>query len=270
MADTATWRLIRSGYLPGAMNMALDDALLHAVAEGSSPPVLRLYRWRPATLTLGYAQVAGEGVDLAACHGAGIDVVRRPTGGRAVYHEREVTYAVIAPAGGCFGNSVNESYRVIAGVLRSVLRNFDLPAELVPGHARGQSGRAVCFTAPAQHELVKRRGPAFLQHGSIPLELDLDLLRRLMPPATGELAESRFHSIGWLNRFASRPLHVDEVEMALVGNFSAELGVILAESEPTATESATAQRLCSDWYGNPEWTMSGPGVRSRQPGSVGN
>ena len=100
--DANFWRLIRSGYLPGAMNMALDDALLRAVADGSSPPVLRFYRWQPATLTLGYAQSAVEGVDINVCAAAGIDVVRRPTGGRAVFHDREVTYAVIAPVGGLF------------------------------------------------------------------------------------------------------------------------------------------------------------------------
>src|SRR5512137_1406754 len=96
MAERQVWRLIRSGALPGAMNMALDDALLHAVADGASPPILRLYRWRPATLTVGYAQSLDAGVDLEACRAAGVEVIRRPTGGRAVLHDREVTYAVIA------------------------------------------------------------------------------------------------------------------------------------------------------------------------------
>ncbi|TLM68933.1 MAG: lipoate--protein ligase family protein [Deltaproteobacteria bacterium] len=273
MTDIGDWRLIRSGYLSGAMNMALDDALLHAVAEGVSRPILRLYRWRPATLTLGYAQSVVDSVDTAACRAAGIDVVRRPTGGRAVFHDREVTYAVIAPVGGRFGSTVAESYRVIAGVLKEALCRFGLPAELVPGQMRGQTGRAVCFTAPAQHELLiagckvagcaqKRRGGAFLQHGSIPLDLDLDLLQRLMPAAPGEDPAGRFRSIGWLNRFAPRPLSIDEVESALVDSFTKELGARLVPDEPCAAEVAAAARLCDAWYGNHAWTVGGPGVRA--------
>ena len=76
-SEARPWRLIRSGSLPGAMNMALDDALLQAVADGDSPPVLRLYHWQPAALSLGYAQKVSDGVDLSACRRAGLDVVRR-------------------------------------------------------------------------------------------------------------------------------------------------------------------------------------------------
>lgn len=281
MAEQANWRLIRSGYLPGADNMALDDALLHAVANGTSPPILRLYRWQPATLTLGYAQSAVDGVDLAACRAAGIAVVRRPTGGRAVFHDQEVTYAVIAPVGGLFGGSVAASYQMIAGVLQKALCTFGLPAELVPGKPRGQVGRAVCFTAPAQYELLidgckvagcaqKRRGNAFLQHGSIPLELDLDLLQQLMPATSDETSEGRFRTIGWLNRFSARELAIDEVEDALVEHFAAALGAHLEPSLPTPSESADAARRCAEWYGNREWTMGGPGSRARQADAGGD
>lgn len=259
--------------------MALDDALLHAVANGHSRPVLRMYRWRPATLTLGYAQSVREGVDLAACRDAGVDVVRRPTGGRAVFHDREVTYAVIAPTGGVFGDSVAESYRVISGALKNALCSFGLPAELVPGQLRGQIGRAVCFTAPAQHELLvggckvagcaqKRRGRAFLQHGSIPVELDLELLQQLMPEVSDEDAADRFRSIGWLNRFSSRPLHIDELEKAVIDSFAATLEIDLVRDEPTRTELETARRLCEEWYGNRDWTLAGPGARGRRAGAV--
>jgi len=278
-SEERSWRLIRSGQLTGAMNMALDDALLHSVASGTSVPILRLYRWQPATLTVGYAQTIDAGIDLGACRAGGIDVVRRPTGGRAVLHDREVTYAVIAPVGGPFGSGVAESYRVIAGVLRNVLCKFGLPAELVPGKSRGQPGRAACFTAPAQHELLiagckvagcaqKRRGQMFLQHGSIPLDLDLDLLQQLMPAPPGEAPADRFRTIGWLNRFAPVPLLVDEVEDALVEGFAADLGIHFEPGMPTLEENDVAERLHAKWYGNRAWVLGGPGWRGTAADAV--
>jgi len=232
-------------------------------------------------LTIGYAQSLAAGVDLNACRAAGIPVVRRPTGGRAVLHDREVTYAVIAPLGGPFGSGVGECYRVIAGVLKNVLGTFNLPAELVPGQLRGQQGRAVCFTAPAQHELLiagckvagcaqKRRRNAFLQHGSIPLDLELGLLQRLMPAVPGEDPDDRFRHIGWLNRFASRPLNIDETEAALIDSFAADLGLQFEEGAPRREELRTAERLCDEWYGNPLWTMIGPGCRAAPGNAVGD
>jgi lipoate-protein ligase A len=273
MTDESTgWRLIRSGPLPGAMNMALDDALLHSVAAGLSSPILRIYRWQPAALTIGYAQMIDSGIDLNACRTRGIDVVRRPTGGRAVLHDREVTYAVIAPIGNPFGAGIAESYRVIAGVLKNVLCKFNLPAELVPGQSRGQRGRAACFTAPAQYELLidgckvagcaqKRRGQVFLQHGSIPLDLDVDLLRRLLPAAQGEVTADRFGAIGWLNRFTSVPLGIDELEAALIEDFSVGLGIHFEPDVPTHAEIKIAERLHTEWYGNRAWALNGPGCR---------
>lgn len=277
MVDLTAWRLIRSDYLRGAMNMALDDALLHAVAEEASHPILRLYRWQPPALSLGYAQSARTGVDLPACREAGIDVVRRPTGGRAVLHDHEVTYAIVAPTGGCFGSSVTQCYQVIGGVLKEMLQRLGLPAELVPGQVRGQQGRAVCFTAPAQYELVidgckvagcaqKRRQAAFLQHGSVPVDLDLDLLQRIMPAATGEDQDSRAKVIGWLNRFSVRPLTVEAVEEVLITSFAAVLGIHFEESAPTEKETRVAERLCAEWYGNSQWTLGGPGWRGLSPG----
>ena len=269
-SEEHVWRLIRSGPLPGAMNMALDDALLQTVAAGLSPPVLRLYRWQPATLTLGYAQGVTDGVDLDACAAAGVAVVRRPTGGRAVLHDREVTYALIAPVGAPFGTTVAASYRVVAGLLRDALCRCGLPAELVAGQSRGRPGRAVCFTAPAQYELTiagckvagcaqKRRGRAFLQHGSIPLEIDLDRLNRLMPLAPGETAADRFAAIGWLQRFAGQPLSLDAMEAAVIDAFAAGLGIRFQADQPSAAEEQLACRLRDARYGSRAWTLAGPG-----------
>ena len=88
-----TWRLIVDGEADGATNMALDEAILMDVVAGNSPPTLRFYAWSPPCLSLGRNQPLGD-VDLVSCHAAGVDVVRRPTGGRAILHTDELTYSV--------------------------------------------------------------------------------------------------------------------------------------------------------------------------------
>ena len=263
------WRLINSGFQTGAMNMALDEALLYAVADGRSLPVLRFYRWRPATVTLGYAQSVATDIDLEVCRRAGLAVVRRATGGRAVLHDNEVTYSVIAPSvSGLFGNSVLDCYRVISEVLQKALQKLGLPAELVAGRPRGahNTSKAVCFSAPSQYELVidgrkvagsaqKRHGRAFLQHGSIPLEMDLDLLARALKTNMNTASAGSLDKVGWLNMWARRPLTVAEVERCIAEEFSNAMGPSLGHPELTVEELGEAEKLCSEKYANPDWTM---------------
>jgi lipoate-protein ligase A len=91
--------------------MAVDEAILESVAVGTSPATLRLYDWSPACLSLGYAQDA-EDVDLERLRARGWDLVRRPTGGRAILHADEITYAVIGPASDPrFAGGILDSYR---------------------------------------------------------------------------------------------------------------------------------------------------------------
>lgn len=252
------WRLIRTGPLPGAMNMAVDAALLEAVARRESMPVLRLYRWSPAALTLGYAQKAAA-VDFVACRRLGIDVVRRPTGGRAVLHDAEVTYAVLSPLRtAVFPGGILDTYRIIAGALREALRSLGLEAEFVPGRERGGEGaEAVCFAAPSSHELLcqgrkmtgsaqKRITGAFLQHGSIPIDLDLSRLAQLLQKgASGEDPETAVlgRKVGWLNRFLPTPVSAHEVEERLVAAFARQLGIVFEESSLSVGEWSEARAL---------------------------
>ena len=247
--------------------MAIDEALLESVAKGTSAPVLRLYRWQPATLTLGYAQSIHKDIDRDLCRQNNIDVVRRSTGGRAVLHDREMTYAVMAPfQSGAFGTSVLDCYRVIAEVLQETLLRLGLSPELVAGKHRGgrsNPSRAVCFSAPSQYELVvegrkvagsaqRRQGPAFLQHGSVPVELDLDLLGGVLRIDKGQ--DGQMDKVGWLNRWRTEPLEVDELEQVLVETFQARLQVELCVSELTAEEKARSESLHDTKFAHPDWT----------------
>lgn len=273
------WRLVRTGPLPGGMNMALDEVLLQEVSAGRSLPVLRLYRWRPETVSLGYFQ-RNEVVNRAFCRSSGIDVVRRLTGGRAVLHSEEVTYAVIAGGGELFPPRVEESYRTIAEILRAALCSLGLAAELAPPRREGR-GRALptaCFEAAAGYELLcrgrkiagsaqKRRGDFFLQHGSIPLELDPHRLFQVLNPQPAdaislEAGVGRLRQrVGWLNRYLPRPHSIDEVEARLRDAFADGLGVVPYEEPVRPGEWSLAERLRNERYDNPDWTWRVPGPR---------
>jgi lipoate-protein ligase A len=136
---TETWRLLIDDFADGAANMARDEAIAAVHASGATPPMLRLYRWRPACLSLGRFQRSAA-IDRAACARADIQVVRRPSGGRALLHDDELTYAVIARTDHPLisGGSVVDSYRQISAALLAGLRQLGVAAELTPARRRAE------------------------------------------------------------------------------------------------------------------------------------
>jgi lipoate-protein ligase A len=175
--QTLTWSLFADHHgRTGAENMAIDQALLEE-AERSGDAFLRLYRWSPPCLSFGRNEPALQRYDRAAIERRGIDVVRRPTGGRAVWHDAEVTYAVAAPIA-MFG-SLRDSYRAIHERLAVAVRHLGVPAELAADGQRPTAvGSGACFSESVGSEIIVngrklvgsaqvRSGGAFLQHGSI-------------------------------------------------------------------------------------------------------
>ncbi len=194
------WRLLKSGYQEGAMNMAIDEALMLAVSEGSVPPTIRFYGWIPACLSLGYAQKATE-VDWGECVEKGIGMVRRATGGRAILHDREVTYSVVAPEDNLLvSGTILESYLKISQGLLLGLQKLGIPAEVVSHKDLDKLGTAACFDSPAFYELVvkgrkavgsaqTRKKGIILQHGSIIRDLDVDTLFAILNLPSDEARE---------------------------------------------------------------------------------
>jgi len=181
------WRLILSPPAGGAENMALDVAILESVAAARSPATLRLYAWTPPCLSLGHAQSI-ESVDLYGLRELGWDLVRRPTGGRAILHTDELTYAVAGTAANpLLAGGVLPSYQRLSAGLFQGLRLLGLGAQLQssPNPAPSVNGSSpICFEVPGPFELTwagrkllgsaqLRRSGAVLQHGSLPLEGDL-------------------------------------------------------------------------------------------------
>lgn len=162
--------------------MAVDEALAETVRSGG-PPVLRFYRWAPVCLSLGRNQPARGRYDLEQLRARGIEVVRRPTGGRAVLHDRELTYAVVLPAGQF--SSPRAAYAAINRGLVDGLRRLGVPARLQPrmGTRAPTPSLVPCFNDPTEGEVVaagrkllgsaqRRDRGVLLQHGSLPLQGD--------------------------------------------------------------------------------------------------
>ncbi|MGH2588279.1 MAG: lipoate--protein ligase family protein, partial [Dehalococcoidia bacterium] len=227
-----TWRLILMPPAAGARQMAVDEALLDACAAGPEcfVPTLRFHAFTPACLSLGRFQPI-EDVDLAACTRRGIVVVRRPSGGRAVLHDRCLTYALVAPIDAPpFAGGVRASAHRIGGALATGLHRLGADVSRAELQRRGHRS-ADCFAAPGSGEIVAsgrklagsaqvRRGGAALQHGTIRLRADAGiptgLLRSAGDPGVPPSA---------LDTLLGRPVTFTEVAQAVTAGFKETFGV---------------------------------------------
>lgn len=261
----ATWRLLHSGPSDGATNMAVDEAILRAVAAGLAPPTLRFYAWDPPCLSLGRAQPVAD-ADLCAVRTAGFDLVRRPTGGRAILHVDELTYSVVAPqteprvAGG-----IVESYRRLSrGLVRGLeLLNMTGIDAVSRVENRGSGKGPVCFEVPSDYEITaggrKLTGSAqmrtqsvVLQHGSLPLFGDIARICSLLAsfPAPTRVRSRAATVLDVLGR----PVNWGEAATALAEGFVQELHLDLVPGVLTDAERAWTDDLRASKYASTEWT----------------
>src|SRR5215831_3343193 len=127
------WKLIIDGARDGATNMSIDAALLDEIEASSEPgTVVRFYGWQTPTISLGRNQKIERAVDVEYCKANGIDIVHRPTGGRAVLHDDELTYAVISNDLSCFGDTIYGNYKRVSEALCLGYKNLGVAAVLSP------------------------------------------------------------------------------------------------------------------------------------------
>jgi lipoate-protein ligase A len=261
-----TWRLLLDGAAPGAWNMAVDEALAESVATGASLPVLRLYRWSPPCLSLGFAQPHGA-ADAEFCVAHGVDVVRRPTGGRAVLHHLELTYSFTAPLGRApFSFDLQAAYRAICAALVAGLGRFGVPAQLsgTPDEGMIRPTEAIpCFVGPASGEVVaggrklvgsamRRIGDAILQHGAILEGWDGSLQAGCLGlPDDASLRPAVITLADLLGRAPAPEAHA----AAIADGFRAAFGVEFQKSVLGDGERASAELLERERYGHPRWTV---------------
>jgi lipoate-protein ligase A len=260
------WRWLDTGAATGAANMALDAALLENPSAAGAPAV-RVYAWSPPCISLGIHQ-RETAIDFGRCRERGVDVVRRPTGGRAVLHADEITYAVVIPRGsGWFRVPRHELYRTISEAVRLGLESLGLPARCArrrppPPSPADPSASLDCFSAAARWEVLvdgrkivgsaqRIRPEGLLQHGSI---LTGEGFRRLgefvkRPDGAPAGAEAGAVSAG---AFLGRPVPWNAAVAGLRSGFAAAFGVAFADARPSEAESAAAARLA------PAFTVAGP------------
>ena len=237
------WRLIMDGSRDGESNMAVDRAILAACEAGQVPPTLRLYTWKRPTMTVGYTQKLRE-IDIEKCEKLGIQIVRRPTGGRALFHNHEVTYSFTAPIPHPqFPSSLLGAYKVVAGALLEGLKEIGISdAVLSSGRKKNKHKdsfhSASCLSSISHFEIEvqgakligsaqRRTKKAFLQHGSILLDCDRALLSSLFKYETDDLRcrtmEILNNKVITLSEYLGKDMSHEDIFCALKNGFARAL-----------------------------------------------
>ena len=269
---TRTWRLLVTEPTDGATNLAIDEALWRGRRAGTSPPTLRFFAWAPPTVSLGYGQRLDDHVDVGACARLGVGLVRRPTGGSAIYHDgpgRELTYSVAASADDLgVGDDLLLTYEWIGRALRRGLRALGADAELMAARRPEGLSPAFCFAHTATYELEiagrkvvgsaqRRQGASFLQHGAVLLGVDEPRLRTLFPRTRDPLA-----TLTTLETALGRRPSFDEVAAALAMAFETEHDLTLTPGGLAAAEVEAMERLALEKYATDAWTHRAVGPRA--------
>ncbi len=267
-----SWRLIISSPSSGSWNMAVDEAILTEVVSKNVPPTLRLYSWHPYCLSIGHAQSISE-VNTKFLIKKGWEMVRRPTGGRAILHADELTYSINAPIDDPhIQGGVIESYRHLSHCLLRALEFIGIKTYSKPKveEERHLSKNPVCFQYPSDYEITfqgkkligsaqARKINGLLQHGAIPLFGDISRIisalnyktdeekirakRNLLMRAT-TLQAIMGHMISW-----------KELVDAIVHSFEETLNIHFIYSSLSPNELNRAKTLQKEKYANEAWTF---------------
>lgn len=273
--EKEVWRFIDSGDCSPAFNMALDEALLDWHSEGKIPPTIRFYGWNPPTLSIGYFQRVEKEIEMDAVRRHGLGFVRRPTGGRGVLHEHELTYSVIVSEDHPeMPKTVTEAYRVISeGILKGfqylgLEAYFAVPRTEEEKESLKNPRSAVCFDAPSWYELVvegrkvagsaqTRQKGVILQHGSILLDLDEDKLFSLFKYPNERVKERMQKAFKnkavAINEISCRKITLSEAKDAFWKGFSEGLNINLVPYELSAEELEFVHKLAKERYESDAW-----------------
>lgn len=266
----ATWRLLINEENDGATNMAIDEAILEAVAAGEQLPTLRFYSWNPPCLSLGYGQ-EWDVVDFSRCAEMGWDVIRRPTGGRAILHTDEFTYSLCLPETDIrVRGGILESYKRLSEALLVGLKLLGLqPSRAKPYYTDKGAVGAACFDGPNDYEITMgqmkllgsaqaRRKGMVLQHGTLPLYGDITRIAEgLFFDSAGQRAaqKSRLHyRATTVQQSLGKPVVFGQVVDCFRQGFAEQLRLEFVPATLSDKELARASELRAEKFANEAWT----------------
>lgn len=258
------WRLIDSGRCGAAFNMALDEAIATRVRRDGLSPVLRLYGWDRPSLSLGCFQKASE-VDAGYCRSRGIPIVRRPTGGRAILHDEELTYSFAATTGsGLFSHGLLDSYRKVAAAFHLAFQKLGVRAEAKERREKGRvlAGSPLCFQSSSYGEILvedkkvvgsaqKRWEDGMLQQGSFPYVFREDEIRRIF--GDGQYTALKECTIGL--REVLPGIVEERFREAIISSFREVFGISFLQERPSPEELSLAWGLEEEKYLQDHWNF---------------
>lgn len=249
-ATTVGWRMIELSTNSAAFNMALDESIRTHIARGESLPTIRFYRWQPSAVSIGYFQSVEQEVNQKTCQEWGIDVVRRETGGGAVYHdfEGEITYSVIAPEK-LFPSGITQSYHQICGWITNGLSHLGLFTEFKPINDIVLNGKKISGNAQT------RRSGMLHQHGTLLYDLDVEKMFSMLRVGEAKVSDKLIASVKervtCLKEHSNASLvqTYDALKKGFCENKRIESQAI------SSSELALAQKLAVEKFRSHEWTF---------------
>ena len=235
-------RTLETGFNPAATNMAIDEALMETVGE---VPILRIYGWLPAAVSIGYFQSMNEEVNFAKCREIGVDVVRRLTGGGAVLHECELTYSFISRE---YPKNIMESYRWICDAIVMSINRLGFDANFVPLNDIVIAGKKVSGNAQT------RRNGVLLQHGTILLGVDVNKMFSVLKVPSEKLRDKIIKDAKERVTSLARTTF-DDMATSLKTSFAAKFESKLITDALTTKEIVRARWLAEQKYSSKEWNL---------------
>lgn len=248
-----SFRLLQTEHQTAAFNMALDEVLLNRIKNGQSKPALRFYGWQPPAVSIGYFQSLESEVDDQRCQALGIDVVRRQTGGGAVFHDQEVTYSMHIPLElNLVPAKILDSYeRICQGIIQG-LAELNLEAKFVPLNDIIVNGQKISGNAQT------RKQDVLLQHGTILTSVDVDKMFDLLKvpdeKMKGKLITDIKQRVTAIDKHTSEKLPFKEIVDHLVSGFKKAFpDVNFCEDRLTDEEKSATEKLAAEKYAHKDW-----------------
>ncbi|MCK4534740.1 MAG: lipoate--protein ligase family protein [Syntrophobacterales bacterium] len=269
------WRVIPFEHFESFENMAIDEAIFRAGRQGEMPPTLRFYGWERPAVSLGYFQNAEREINCGYCRDRGIDIVRRPTGGRAVLHGNDLTYSLVAGENSPhFSSDIIKTYRIISGCIIRGLEKSGVEAEMVEeGRTGSGSAEPFCFAALYRNELladgkkicgsaqVRAKG-MFLQQGSLLMDFDpVAVCAAIITKDAEAEAKALEASVTSIRKSVGDNIGIDTLCRNITAGFEEVLNIHLIEGRLSPEEETLRDSLLENKYRNARWNM-GRGAKS--------